>query len=81
MVFVYGCPGLFKVRSEPGCQFIEECSLEGVPHEAVVEVGVCTPEAVVSDTAFRDKTVDMWIPFEVTAKGVKDADKTGSKAL
>lgn len=81
MVSVDGCLGLLKIRAEPGFQFIEECSLEGVPHEAVVEVWVCTPESVVSNTAFRDKTVDMWIPFEVTAKSVKDTDKTGSKAL
>ena len=72
---------LFERRSDLRFQFIEECSLEGVPHEAVVEVGVCAPETVVSDTAFRDKTVDMRIPFEVTAKGVKDTDKTWGKAL
>lgn len=81
MVSVDGCLGLLKIGADPVFQFIEECSLEGVPHEAVVEVGVCAPETVVSDTALRDKTVDMGIPFEVTAKGVKDTDKTWSKAL
>lgn len=39
------------------------------------------PGEVVADTAFRDETVDMRIPFEVSAKGMQNTDKAGSKEL
>lgn len=31
--------------------------------------------------AFRDKGVAVWIPFKVTAKGMKNADKTGDEVF
>ena len=38
-----------------------------------------TPEAIFIKTAFGKNTVNMWIPFQVTAKGMKDTDKSGNK--
>lgn len=38
-----------------------------------------TPETAFANTAFRQKAVDMGIPFQVPAKSVKDKDKTGCK--
>ena len=37
------------------------------------------PEAVVTVSAFRDETVDMWIPFEVSSKRVQNHNKSGSE--
>ena len=72
---------LFERRTDLRFQFIQECSLEGIAHKTVVEVWERTPEAGVADTALGDEAVDVGIPFEVTAKGMEDTDKTGSKAF
>jgi len=40
-----------------------------------------SPGSKVAGGAFRNKGVDMRIPFEVSAKGMKDADEAGSKAF
>lgn len=37
------------------------------------------PEPLVTVAAFGNETMDVWIPFEIPAKGVKDHDKTGSE--
>lgn len=71
----------FERRTYFRFQFIQESSLKGIPHEAVIEVGVCTPEAGVPDTALGDEAVDMGIPFEVASKGMEDTDKAGSEAM
>ena len=38
-----------------------------------------TPKAVLVKSAFGNEKMDMRIPFEVTAKGMQDTDKTGNK--
>lgn len=40
-----------------------------------------TPSPGAANAAFGNETVDMWIPFEVTAKGMQDTDKAGSKTF
>lgn len=42
---------------------IEEDCLEGVAEEGIVEVRKGTPEAKLIDGAFRDKTMNVGIPF------------------
>lgn len=37
------------------------------------------PETIVAVTALRNKTMDMRVPFEVPAEGMKDHDETGSE--
>ena len=37
------------------------------------------PEAIVTDTAFRNQAVDVRIPLEITPKGMEDHDKAGSE--
>ena len=39
------------------------------------------PEAIVTDTAFRNQAVDVRIPLEITPKGMEDHDKAGSEIL
>ena len=38
------------------------------------------PEAVTTVAAFRNKAVNVGIPFEIPAKGMEDHDKAGGKA-
>lgn len=40
-----------------------------------------TPAPGAANAAFGNETVDVWIPFEVTAKGMQDTDKAGGKTL
>lgn len=37
------------------------------------------PETIVTVATLRDEAVNMWIPFQVSAKCMKDHDKTGSE--
>lgn len=39
------------------------------------------PPSGVTNAAFGNETVDVGIPFEVTAKGMQDTDKAGSKTF
>lgn len=47
--------------------------------EGVVEVRNSTPKAKLIDTTFRDKTVNVRIPFKVAAKSMEDTDKARHK--
>ena len=38
-----------------------------------------SPKAVITETAFRNKAVDMWIPLQIPSKGMEYHDKTGSE--
>ena len=40
-----------------------------------------TPNPIVGEAAFRNETMNMRIPFERTAKSMKNADKTGNKVF
>ena len=71
---------LFKGVTKAVMKFIQKSSLEGITHKLEVEVIDIAPQAGVTDSAFRDKTVDMRIPFKVSAEGVKNTDKAGSKS-
>ena len=72
---------LFEVRTEPGLKFIQESGLKSITQKTVVEMSLGAPTSTVADTALGEKAVDMRVPFEVTAEGMKDTDKPGSKAF
>lgn len=80
MVPIDGSFYLFKVRSELGLELIQESGLKSIAQKTVVEMGLRAPSSTVTNAAFGKKTEDMRIPFEVMSKGMKNADKTGSKA-
>ncbi len=42
---------------------------------------LAAPETAFADAALRKKAVDMGIPFQIPAKGMKDKDKSGSEAF
>ena len=60
-------------------QFIKESGPESVTEIIVIKVLYMAPEAVITVAAFGKDTVDVGIPFEVSAKGMKNHNKTGDK--
>lgn len=70
---------LFERGADPVFHFIKEGGAEGVTKESIVEVADITPEAIVTVTTFRNEAMDVGVPFQISAKGMKDHDKTGSK--
>lgn len=69
----------FKFGRKLFLEQIQEDGLESFTQEGVVEVRDRAPETKLIDTAFGNKTVDMWIPFKVTAKGMQNTDETGDE--
>lgn len=70
---------LFKGIADFGMQFVQKGGLKGVTQEFVVEVFFMTPAKRIPNPAFGNETMDMGIPFQVPAKGMKDTDKPRSK--
>ena len=70
---------LFKGCPDPGFHFVKQGSAESIAEIGIVEVIDAAPETVTAVAAFRNQAVDMWVPFQIPAKGVKDHDETGSK--
>lgn len=53
--------------------------MESIAEIGIVEVIDAAPETVIAVAAFRNQAVDMWVPFQIPAKGVKGHDETGGK--
>lgn len=62
-------------------EIIKEGCLKGIPQEFIVEMFDMPPEKGITNAPFRNETVDMRVPFKISAKGVKDADEPGSKTF
>lgn len=58
----------FKRRTDPGFQFIQKSSAESIAQKRIIKMFGMTPEAVVTKTAFRNETMNMGIPFEISAE-------------
>lgn len=54
---------LFKGGAESGFHFVKEGGAEGIAQEGIVKVSDVAPETVIAVPAFRNKAVDMGIPF------------------
>ena len=72
---------LFERGTYNSLHFIKKGSAKSVTEESVIKMGNITPETVITVAAFRDKAVDMGIPFQIPAKGVKNHNKSRSKIL
>ena len=53
----------FKGRSDQSFYFVKQGSAEGVAQEGIIEMVDAAPETIVTVSSFRNKTVDMWVPF------------------
>lgn len=72
---------LFKRRTKFCLKKVEKGSTERIAEKPVIKVGFGTPEAGVTDAAFRNEAMDMGIPFKISAKGMEDAYKARGKKL
>ena len=72
---------LFERGTYNSLHFIKKGSAKSVTQESIIKMGNITPETVITVAAFRDKAVDMGIPFQIPAKGVKNHNKSRSKIL
>jgi len=55
------------------------CGAEGIAEKSIVEIVDIAPEAVVTVATFGNEAMDVWIPFQIPAKGMEDHDKTWSE--
>ena len=81
-VFVFAVAAgfhLFERRTDVSLQFIQECGTKGVSQISIVEMTGPAPEAIVAVTALGNQAMDMGVPFEIPAEGMKDHDETGSE--
>lgn len=62
----------FKGGSETLFHFIKKSGTESIAEEAVIIMFDITPKAVIAKAAFGNETVDMRVPFEVSAEGMQD---------
>lgn len=69
----------FKRRAKYAVHFVKKSSAEGRAKKGVVKVRDAAPEAIVTQTAFRNETMDMRIPFKVSAESMEDHNKTRGK--
>ena len=60
---------------------IKQCSAEGVTQKSEVKVSNASPHRRITNTAFRDKSMNMRIPLETATECMENADKTGTKVL
>lgn len=60
-------------------QFIQKSGLKGFTEISIVEMFDNSPEAVIRKAAFRKETMDMRVPFQRSAEGMKDAGETGNE--
>ena len=81
VVFIAGSLDLFERRTEFCFHFIQKSSAEGITKESVVKVFHIAPEAVITVSSFRDEAMNVRIPLEISAKGMKDHDKTRGKVF
>ena len=70
---------LFERGAEFGFHFIEQNGAEGVAEEGIGKVADVAPDPIVTVAAFGDETMNVGIPFEVSAKSMKNHNKTGDK--
>ena len=77
--FVNSSFRFFERRTDTFFKFIQKCSLEGFTEIGVIKMLNNFPEAVIGESAFGKKTMDMGIPFQRSAEGMQDTDETGDK--
>ena len=59
----------------------QEYFTESLTEKIIIKVFYWFPGKIIAGSAFRDKSMDMRVPFEVAAEGVEHTDKTGSKVF
>lgn len=68
---------LFERSADSGFHFIQKGGTERITEEGIVKVIGIAPKSAITIATFRNETVDMGIPFQIPAKGVKNHNETG----
>lgn len=55
--------------------------MKGIAQKFIVKVFHMPPMKRITNSAFRNETMNMRIPFKISAKCMKDADEARSEAL
>lgn len=61
--------------------FVEKSGLERLTKKGVVEMVNDTPKPIVRESPFRNKAMNVRIPFKRAAKGVENTDKARDKVF
>ena len=59
--------------------FVQKSGLERLAKKGIVEMLNDTPKTIVREPSFRNKAMNVRIPFKRTAKGVENTDKAWDK--
>ena len=70
MVLITLCFHFFERGSDDGRHFIQERSTEGIAEIGIVKVMDRPTETVITEAAFENGAVDMWIPFKIPAESM-----------
>lgn len=81
VIFIAGSFNLFERRTEFCFHFIQKGSTEGITKVSVVKVFHVASETVITVAAFRDEAMNVRVPLEIPAEGMKNHDETRSKVL
>ena len=76
----FGLDGL-KGISKVGMQFVKERSAESVAQVSIVKMMDMSPKFIITVSTFRDKAVNVRIPFQVPAEGVQNHDEARCKVF
>ena len=77
-VFVVGVTGRFyflKGRAYDCFHFVQECCAESITEIGIIKITYIFPKAIIAVAAFCEEAVDMWVPFQVTAKSMESHDE------
>ena len=61
--------------------FVQKSGLERLAKKGIVEMLNDTPKPIVRKAPFRNKAMNVGIPFKRTAKGVENTDKAWDKVF
>ena len=50
--------------------------MESITEVGIIKMAYIFPKAIIAVAAFCEEAVDMWVPFQVTAKSVESHDET-----
>ena len=79
MFFIAKSFNFFKGRSNPAFHFIKKSSAKGITQEGIIKMMDMPPETIIAVTAFREKTMNVRVPFQIPPKGVKNKNKARSE--
>ena len=81
MIFVAGSLNLLERRTDFRLHFIQKSSAKSITKVSVVKVMHIAPKPIIAVSTFRDEAMDVRVPLEISAKGMKNHDKTRGKVF